>query len=257
VASDRRPVGDGRQYAAQFTVRAAGCRLPGGVRSEGEAGDRGERGRGEQDVIDPAGGAGPGSVSDGCPVRAWSRYQPSTVGRGTPRAAMSARLITGRPLMAGIKRYLLAAPHPLTRPDPTCGPGPGRGRPGHPSRQVAASLGDDVPDHLQSRASPSAFDASGGMLGAAGPGGRAGPLPRRCRSAALRDGPVGRRTRAVPKGRPRAPQVEDDLDRTQSGGLLLHHGPNERVGRLFKRDRTITSRSPVVRRCRHAPHPEQ
>ena len=34
------------------------------------------------------------------------------------------------------------------------------------------------------------------------------------------------------------PQVEDDLDRTQSGGLLLHHGPNERVGRLFRRDGT-------------------
>ena len=31
-----------------------------------------------------------------------SRYQASTVARGTPRAAMSARLITARPLMAGI-----------------------------------------------------------------------------------------------------------------------------------------------------------
>ena len=36
------------------------------------------------------------------PVRARSRYQPSTVVRGTPRAAMSARLIPGRPLMAGM-----------------------------------------------------------------------------------------------------------------------------------------------------------
>ena len=45
----------------------AGRRLPGWVRSEGEAGyraERGERGRGEQDVIEPAGGAGAGGVGD-------------------------------------------------------------------------------------------------------------------------------------------------------------------------------------------------
>jgi Transketolase, C-terminal domain len=39
----------------------------------------------------------------GCPVLARSRYQPLTLVRGTPRAAMSAQLITGRPLMAGMR----------------------------------------------------------------------------------------------------------------------------------------------------------
>jgi hypothetical protein len=34
-----------------------------------------------------------------------------TVVGGTPRAAMSARLITGRPLIAGIGNYLLRQPY--------------------------------------------------------------------------------------------------------------------------------------------------
>src|ERR1700751_1662142 len=38
----------------------------------------------------------------GCPVRSLSRYQVLAGADGTPRAAMSARLITGRPLIAGI-----------------------------------------------------------------------------------------------------------------------------------------------------------
>ena len=45
----------------------AGRRLPGWVGSVGEAGyraERGERGRGEQDVVEAAGGASAGGVSD-------------------------------------------------------------------------------------------------------------------------------------------------------------------------------------------------
>src|SRR5438552_10971207 len=44
-----------------------GRRLPGWVGSEGEASyraERGERGRGEQDVVEPAGGAGAGGVGN-------------------------------------------------------------------------------------------------------------------------------------------------------------------------------------------------
>jgi hypothetical protein len=42
-------------------------RLPGWVGSEGEAGyraERGERGGGDQDIVEAAGGAGPGGVGD-------------------------------------------------------------------------------------------------------------------------------------------------------------------------------------------------
>ena len=66
-----RPVagpGAGRGPGRRAVCRGrAGRRLPGWVGSEGEASyraERGERGRGEQDVIEPAGGAGVGGVGD-------------------------------------------------------------------------------------------------------------------------------------------------------------------------------------------------
>ena len=51
----------------QFAGGGAGRRLPGWVGSVGESSyraERGERGRGEQDVVEPAGGAGAGGVGD-------------------------------------------------------------------------------------------------------------------------------------------------------------------------------------------------
>src|SRR6266550_3124824 len=59
-------LGVGR-LGGQFAGGGAGRRLPGWVGSEGEASyraERGERGRGEQDVVEPAGGAGAGGVGD-------------------------------------------------------------------------------------------------------------------------------------------------------------------------------------------------
>ena len=59
-------LGRGR-LGGQFAGGGAGRRLPGRVGSEGEAGyraERGERGRGDQDVIEAAGGAGAGGVGD-------------------------------------------------------------------------------------------------------------------------------------------------------------------------------------------------
>jgi hypothetical protein len=50
-----------------------------------------------------------------------------------------------------------------------------------------------------------------GVLGVAGPGGRTGPLPRRCPQCRPPGGPAGRRS--DPRlGRPQASPVEDDLD---------------------------------------------
>jgi len=67
-----------------------------------------------------------------------------------------------------------------------------------------------------------------GVLGVAGPGGRSGPLPRRCPQCR----PPGRARRppfSAGAGRVvhGSPRVEDDPDLTQSDDLLLHHGPNE------------------------------
>ena len=50
----------------------------------------------------------------GWPVLARSQYRPLAVPDGTPRAAMSARLITGRPFIAGTGIYLLAQPYAQT-----------------------------------------------------------------------------------------------------------------------------------------------
>jgi len=77
-------------------------------------------------------------------------------------------------------------------------PGLDRGRPGHFRPLSAASPGEREPDHLQSRASPAAFDASWwASLGVAGPGGRMGPLPRRC-------------SQCRPPGRARRPPLPTD-----------------------------------------------
>src|SRR5215472_11928425 len=57
----------GGRLGGQLGGGGAGRRLSGWVGSEGEAGYRaegGERGRGEQDVVEPAGGAGAGGVGD-------------------------------------------------------------------------------------------------------------------------------------------------------------------------------------------------
>ena len=121
-----------------------------------------------------------------------------TVVRGTPRAAMSARLITGRPLIAGIGTTSSRQPHPLTRPASDLRPGPTSGRPGNLSPRAGHITMTASPCPLQSRASPAALMPLGGRSGA--PRGQAAgrDLCRGAvRSAALRGGPVGRRTRAV------------------------------------------------------------
>jgi hypothetical protein len=118
--------------------------------------------------------------------------------------------------------YLLAAPHPLRRPGRPR-PGFGPGRPGHLIPPAAASLGDDELEHLQSRASSVALDASGGAFwGVAGPGGRTGPLPRRCSQCH----PPGRARRpplppSADRSSPGSVRVEVDLGRGRSGSSFL------------------------------------
>src|SRR4051812_41029253 len=58
----------GGRLGGQSAGDGAGRRLPGWGGPEGEGGyraERGERGRGEQDVVEPAGGARVGGVGDG------------------------------------------------------------------------------------------------------------------------------------------------------------------------------------------------
>src|SRR6516164_7974722 len=57
----------GGRLGGQFAGGGGGRRLPGWVGPVGESGyraERGERGRGEQDVVESAGGAGAGGVGD-------------------------------------------------------------------------------------------------------------------------------------------------------------------------------------------------
>ena len=134
------------------------------------------------------------------------------------------------------------------RPSTACG------RLGHFRPLLTASPGDRGADHLESRASPVAFDASWwASLGAAGPGGRTGPLPRRC-------------SQCRPPGRARRPPLPDAAERssaghrrsgttsirTQAGRLLLQHGANERVGRLLRSVTPTWSRSSAQARPRRA-----
>jgi hypothetical protein len=81
-------LGVGR-LGGQFAGGVAGQRLLGWVGSEGEASyraERGERGRGEQDVVEPAGGAGAAGVG-GRPQqgrRTGGRWDPALPGPQGP-----------------------------------------------------------------------------------------------------------------------------------------------------------------------------
>ena len=100
-------------------------------------------------------------------------------------------------------------------------PGLDRGRPGHFRPLPVASPGECGADHLESRASPVAFDASWwASLGVAGPGGRTGPLPRRCSQCR----PPGRARRPpLPRSGTGRPRVTPGRGRPRpQSGLPLH-----------------------------------
>ena len=118
---------------------------------------------------------------------------------------MSARLITGRPLMAGMRTTSSlrrtrrrGRSRPPTRPD--------RGRPGHPSRPVAASLGGGGTGPSRIPGKSRGVECLLRWASWASRGQAAGrDLCRGAvRSAALRGGPVGRRTPTARTGRPQA-----------------------------------------------------
>src|ERR1700722_11527340 len=73
---------------------------------------------------------------------------------------MSARLITGRPLIAGIGNYPLAESNAPTAQRATADLAPPSGRPGNRSPPEAASLGDCSPSSSTIPASRAAFYAS-------------------------------------------------------------------------------------------------
>ena len=129
---------------------------------------------------------------------------------GTPRAAMSARLITGRPLIAGIGTTSSRQPYAQAARQAASGLAPPSGRPGNLSPPAGHMTIDGKPLSSTIPASPAALDASlMGVLGRCGARRPTGPLPRRCPQCR----PSGR-ARRPPSARP----LTGDLRSTSGRG---------------------------------------
>ena len=153
---------------------------------------------------------------------------------------MSARLITGRPLMAGMRAISWLR---RTRRRGQSRPAPTRpSRPGHPSRPVTASprSGETAPSRIPGKSRGVECLLRWASWDAAGQAADRGLCRGAARSAALRGGPVGRRARpatgrtqvALGRGRPRPRPVLAAPKPTVPPGCGLSSSRTRRAGSL-------------------------